>query len=929
MKGDDMERNDATYWERKIRFFLHDPFDKVLKIPGHEKRAQQIAEAVGELSLDKRESGLADIMASGLDRANLPGYSPDTSQNGAIDFFKEPCLTHPISGGPALNFTASIDSAEVVTSQIVRLIKDDTDRLDCIWTKQAYFNYLFFVLRRRLVEANCGQLGYLWHRLPADSRIPDHSIWNHAGMVSALGSAVEDSPYRNASMVVFSITPVQSFIAKTRKLRDHWAASVILSWLCFEGIVTVIECLGPDHVIYPSLQDQPLVDDYLSTLFPDLLPKADHREDLYKDYSVASLPNKFVFIAPSGFEVNITEAIEIRISQKWKNLAGIVLEYVSHRGGHVEKIFTRQTHSFWRFGWSAAKLIELEHQPEIEQLFGKEKFKQLFETIRKFSESYPAANILYSATHTLAQSALAASKTRPLNVRAPEPGIKCPVCGEFEVLHEFNGPDSPSRGAYKAAADGFWQKLLDRFGATNTLKENEKLCAICTIKRFAPIAIKTTKLDHPLKINFRDDHKFPSTTEMATCEYRRQLRELGLLTDTDIERKIIDELHETPDKRSIEVTKLLSHASKKGLTLDDEDNYYSILMMDGDKMGELVNGTRIPAKWKEVLHPQLASRYASGTLVAKQALWQVYMKKQRILSPGLHAALSESLGAFSLYAVPQIIRECQGKLIYAGGDDVAAVLPLSSAILAAMRIRKAYNTRFVTFSSGALEEAGPAITESMPLLLFPGNGKGISISGALLICHHKQPLRGALEETKRLLTEVAKYQTGRNAFAIRLKKRSGQTRDFAAQWDDHNPFCTGSACTVLESFQKVQKAYNRPRVKGVYTDGELSSSLLYRLPALEVMMHAILPADSNLISDIKSKIMRVLAYEIGRTGTLQKKFPGEHNKTKRHAVALDLSTHIAGISIRWNKDAGKKGAWEFNGEVAVIARYLSRGGDQQ
>ena len=249
-----IKRND-DYWEQKMRMFLHDPVDKALRIQGHETRAALIAEALGISTPEKSEVVLADIVASGLDRANLPGYSRNASQNGAIDFAERPEITHPMSRA-SLKFTEKYDNADNVTRRIVQIIEQDTNDIHQVWDKQTYFNYLFFILRKRLITENCGNLGFLWDKIPADSRIPDHSIWNHSGMVSALCTSFKESETKTASMVVVSITPVQPFIGKTRKLRDHWVASVILSWLTFEGISAIMESLGPDHILYPSLQDQ-------------------------------------------------------------------------------------------------------------------------------------------------------------------------------------------------------------------------------------------------------------------------------------------------------------------------------------------------------------------------------------------------------------------------------------------------------------------------------------------------------------------------------------------------------------------------------------------------------------------------------------------------------------------------------------------------
>lgn len=910
-----MEKRNDSYWEQKLRFFLHDPIDKVLKIPGHEGRAEDIADAFGTSTPDKAEVGLFDIIASGLDRASLPGYSSDKSKNGAIDFSDSPQITHPVSGGAPLKFVGTFESANNTTRQIVDLIKNDTNRLDTIWNKQTYFNYLFFVLRKRVITENCGSLGHLWDRLPADSRIPDHSIWNHCGMVSALCTSFAESDLNSASMVVFSILPVQPFIGKTRKLRDHWAASVILSWLAFEGIAAVMDYLGPDHIVYPSLQDQPLVEEYLGKDFREFFNKYNEKLDLKKDAAVASFPNKFVFLAPSGKEKLFVDEIKKRIQAKWKELSGIVLEYLGVKGKPSEAIFNRQTRSWWQFSWSCANLIKLDNQDDIEVLFGKEKFSTLFETIKRFSESFRAADTVYPATHSLVQTALAASKSRPMAVREPEPGIKCPVCGELEILHNMSSSENSSAGEYKNAADTFWKALSDRFGES-TVKSGEKLCAICSIKRFAPEAIKKTGETYILKQLFVSD-KFPSTTEMATYEFRKKIKDAGILVDEKLELKLIDELHEKDNDYSEDVNELLKDIKRKGIKRTDEDNYYAILMMDGDKMGDLVNGSTITAKWCDVLHRELVSRYENGTLKEKLSLWKEYLGRWRILSPALHTTISESLGAFSLYAVPSIIKKHKGKLIYAGGDDVAAVLPLSSALSAADTIRKVYNMRFASISSDGICEVFDKADGTAPVFLFLGNGEGISISAALLVCHHKQPLRGVIEEARRLLKETAKDKTGRDAVAVRLKKRSGHTRDFTAKWNEINPFFNDSAFSLIDSFKNVQNAY---------TDELLSSSLIYHVHELEMMINTVLPSTDELSTGNIEKIVRILAYEIGHSGNLNRKFPGDENKAKRKKLVRMLASHIAGITIRWNKNGGKNGEWEYNGEVPVIARYFARGG---
>ena len=129
---------------------------------------------------------------------------------------------------------------------------------------------MFFVLKKRLRQENISNIGALWDILPADTRMPDHSIWAHCALTSAIASSMSSDSNKEVSLSVFSITPVQAFISKARKLRDHWIGSVILSYLSFIGIKYVANKLGPDNIVYPSLQDQTLVEDWLLKDFPTI-----------------------------------------------------------------------------------------------------------------------------------------------------------------------------------------------------------------------------------------------------------------------------------------------------------------------------------------------------------------------------------------------------------------------------------------------------------------------------------------------------------------------------------------------------------------------------------------------------------------------------------------------------------------------------------
>ena len=94
---------------------------------------------------------------------------------------------------------------------------------------------IYFLLWRFLPEIY--DLGYL---LPAETRIPDHSIWDHLDVTSAIFSSLEEG----LCLLSMKIPAVQEFISHSRKLADLWASSHIFSTIIFEGIRVVANKFG-------------------------------------------------------------------------------------------------------------------------------------------------------------------------------------------------------------------------------------------------------------------------------------------------------------------------------------------------------------------------------------------------------------------------------------------------------------------------------------------------------------------------------------------------------------------------------------------------------------------------------------------------------------------------------------------------------------
>jgi len=126
-----------------------------------------------------------------------------------------------------------------------------------------------------------------------------------------------------------------------------------------------------------------------------------------------------------------------------------------------------------------------------------------------------------------------------------------------------------------------------------------------------------------------------------------------------------------------------------------------------------------------------------------------------------HRRLSQALDRFA-GEVPSIVDRHRGALVYAGGDDVLALLPLHTALDCAGKLA-------ARFAESLREVTG-------------ANGDRPTLSAGLAICHHLEPLSEALELVREA-EKQAKRLPGKRALAVTLSKRSGADRTVVGHWD--------------------------------------------------------------------------------------------------------------------------------------------------
>jgi CRISPR-associated protein Cmr2 len=160
-----------------------------------------------------------------------------------------------------------------------------------------------------------------------------------------------------------------------------------------------------------------------------------------------------------------------------------------------------------------------------------------------------------------------------------------------------------------------------------------------------------------------------------------------------------------------------------------------------------------------------------------------------LATPADNRNFSRALAEFPGQARRIVETDHLGSLVYAGGDDVLAFLPVATAIDCADALAKAF--------AGALQDRIPSVPP-------PTLSVGIGIA-------HVMEAMGSLLALGRTAERTAK-NAGRNALAVIAEKRSGGQRQFARSW-------TSDPISRLKEDERL-------------LDGRLSTGKLHELEAL-------------------------------------------------------------------------------------------------
>jgi len=535
----------------------------------------------------------------------------------------------------------------------------------------------------------------------------------------------------------FSLGPVQGFIRQARRTRDLWSGSYILSYLSARAMKGIIGCGG--KIIVPKVWEDGGKRDHLLAWVMG--------ERAGDSPGIGTIPNRFQAWAENPKEA--AKAAEEQIRDGWEDIESTVwkgfVSDVAADDHRTQDIWNRQVKDFWEIYWTVGKL------PNIEA-------RKNWRTSHSWNSELPKLEI----------------------------GDHCTVMGEWQELSGFTG----SKGRTERAKQiNFWERLreLPEVGRLD-FGEDERLCSIAMIKRMFP---KVAKDAIGWEVN---SERWPSTMYVAALPWlkeiekdenmhkrassysdlvfkaavRRAVQRVGVweqvggsrnpdLIDfleldgnfyfkSSVENQRHTPLKDTPlvwNAKEPEKVKemrqgLLKHLSRLNVEVGRPPSpFYGMLLMDGDSMGELL-----------VDHGE---------------------------------EVSIALAEFSSQ-VDSKVREHGGVTVYAGGDDVLAMLPVTSAIGCAVKLAGCFEDAF--------KKAFESVTEHKP--------RG-TISAGLVMAHGRYPLRSVLQEVHHILDDVAKDENGRESLAVSVLKGGGKYCQWAATW----PSLKRGESTVLDKLAEA------------------------------------------------------------------------------------------------------------------------------
>lgn len=985
-------------WLAKLAAWTHDPAEKALVLfrdpAGHEQgtaralRCEVFPEGLPEPLLQLVRK--ADRWASAADRPQFPRMASDGpfADWAQVRFDREPVLIHPLSGDDITVTEGFAEDPELLKAVSIDhfrelICRGENGQVDHRKTALAFWRFG--------PEAPAPGLGSIWNLLPADTRVPDHSIWAHLDLTSAFAGAFRSDPGGVPALLVMSFGPVQDFIAQSRSTSDLWAGSHLLSRIAWEGMKVVCKSAGPDAILFPQLRGIPVVDLWL-------LREEELNEKLFENVPwrrsktdanplfVAALPNRFVALV--GAEHAATLAAEVRKAVRaWVQETGrMAFRELARAAGQTdgESLFAhgqieRQLQDFPEVHWAAIPWSLVKegdghldssglgdalgefYPPDTKNPgFLGEIGWEILNSEKTMGNTVffrPNPGVLYPALYDLLDRVSAASKSlRPFKQLA-QGGYRCSMCGEREWLaaraEELHVPPGERVGT-------LWARTMDERAGWS--RKGEHLCAPCTLKRLWPVLFlkgeareavsegvnRYVVSTHTMALSTSLEQwlRQPKDKRVIPMEPWSALVQTSVSTRAALPRKLDRTLRGEPDdvQRFMKALPVFLDEFKEAAASSEADEakqaektlesvekgleklfgrkpeaYYALMLMDGDRMGAWISGIepKYLQPYEEFWHPKI--RAVAGENAHNEMLYS-YLKTMRPPSPARHMAISGALNSFALHVSRYILEDLfKGKLIYAGGDDVLAMICIDDLLPAMQTLQYCYSG---TFPDGAEAERVRSLlqlpsshdfkigkghlwlrTDQRRKLLRMMGGMATASLGAV-VAHHMAPLSRVLRVLRQ--TERRAKATGaRDAFAVTVLKRGGGAIELTCPWSPQEPSGRAGAIETLIGLRNLMACKQMSR-RAIYLVQEWSR----HLPSEDTFTQF-----GGGLEDYRSMLEKTLMRQFRRQA-----WDGAAEK------AAEVAREIAALAFAVQGRTGRERPSEFIVDFISVAEFLAREG---
>ena len=613
-----------------------------------------------------------------------------------------------------------------------------------------------------------------------------------------------------------SLGPVGGFIDQARRLRDLWSGSFLLSWLTGNALAAVLreqdaEALLPSVTAEQIAAERADTDPMLHAIWRRQ-GAGDREQDLRTGPGVGSLVNSFVVAVPQDSRYGKTA--EAAIDAAWRRLADKI------RAEIVEKA-----------------LLQLRDAEQAEvakhclALWDEQTRRGAFWEVYWVQRSIPANG---DEDARLANGAALAARKAWRSSGAPSDSKAGDRCHLMPQWQELSGCRRASREG--AIQDAFWRAVAEQIHLyvydreasgddwpTLELRRHERLCAVALVKRLFPIL----KAEHLVEIlgwvpswheaetgttaarhAARALRAWPSTAYLAAVRWAERAWTRGGESSPNpciaYAKTIRDRLPcvlrlaEASSVEAVGCLAALAKTDKKASAFLSLDGY--CFHEDGLRaLRGRMSGTTADAEDRDILANLKAYQTLrenlggdEGLRVASPYYALVFMDGdkmgEKLANPKSYPwdATSGALLAFSRGAA-KAVREANGIVIFAGGDDLWAAFPAEDAVRGALAVQTAFKRAF--------QESG--LTETPTL------------SAGIVFADYRQPLTAVRQTAKRMLEEVAKEQNSRDSVALAVLQAATPTVTWVAKWEQADFVPVAELASLAAQFSRPDSGYAR------------------------------------------------------------------------------------------------------------------------